>query len=294
MLCSIATFVRVILFICLLCLTVLADFFDPRVDPSTLCPWCDEPLPKAPSPWLITLIASVRQKSISDPRPTNPQGVWASPTVYAHVCARHAFEDQHIPMAEAKGWPTRIQWSEVGNRIVAMKERLQAIIDDVDEEFIPGRQKVGEEANRTEADKPVADDWEDEELQQARPRKGSVFWRDVVKNVRQQGSKQASGVRGQFSSFEKTQPGYYGELGFVIISQTIYDLFPPHSLDSDSTLPLIPSEFLQLILIPEAAVGLIMEDMNQSRKASIKTLRESAEYGVAMFPDEGGTNVGEN
>ncbi|OBZ65343.1 hypothetical protein A0H81_14649 [Grifola frondosa] len=79
----------------------------------------------------------------------------------------------------------------------------------------------------------------------------------------------------------------YGELGYIVIHQTIYNLFPPTSFDPDSTLPLTPTDFIQLILVPEAAVSLIMEDMSQTRAASIRTLRDSAEYGVAMFPDNG-------
>lgn len=187
-----------------------SDFFDPNIDPSTLCPWCDDPLPAAPSPLLLSLIATVRRKSSRDPRPTNPEGLWASPTVYAQVCARHAFEDEHIPMAEANGWPTRIQWSELADRIARRKEQLQAIINDLDEDFLPGRQKPEEkppEDDVTDNDGAGDEDHEDEELQKARPRKGSVFWKEVVKNVRKEGSKKASGVRGQFSSFEKTQPG---------------------------------------------------------------------------------------
>ena len=78
----------------------------------------------------------------------------------------------------------------------------------------------------------------------------------------------------------------YGELGYVIIHQTIYDLFPPASFPIDSTLPLSPTEFIQLILVPEAAVSLIREDLMQERAPALKTLRASTEYGVAMFPDE--------
>ena len=86
----------------------------------------------------------------------------------------------------------------------------------------------------------------------------------------------------------------YGELGYVILHQTIYDLFPPATFEADSTLPLVSGDFIRQVLIPEAALSLIMEDMSLNRHASLKILRESAEYGVAMFPDEGGTNVGEN
>ena len=72
----------------------------------------------------------------------------------------------------------------------------------------------------------------------------------------------------------------------MIISQTMYDMFPPTSFPPDSTLPLTPADFIQLILIPEAAVALIREDMDQTRAEAVVTLRDSAEYGVAMFPDD--------
>jgi hypothetical protein len=72
----------------------------------------------------------------------------------------------------------------------------------------------------------------------------------------------------------------------VIISQTIYDLFPPTEFPPNSTLPLTPTELIQHVLVPEAAMRLVMADMNQSRIEAIKTLRDSAQYGVAMFPDD--------
>lgn len=72
----------------------------------------------------------------------------------------------------------------------------------------------------------------------------------------------------------------------MMFSQTLYDLFPPATFPPNSTLPLTPVDFVQRVLLPEAAVSLIMEDMEQSRKAAIATMRESAQYGVAMFPDD--------
>lgn len=39
------------------------------------------------------------------------------------------------------------------------------------------------------------------------PTSRSVFWREVKKEVKNQGSRTVVGVKGQFSSFEKTQPG---------------------------------------------------------------------------------------
>ena len=82
----------------------------------------------------------------------------------------------------------------------------------------------------------------------------------------------------------------YGELGYLIIHQTIYQLFPPETISPDSTAPLTPSDFIQRILVPEAAVHLIVEDLQSTYSNAIKTLRESVEYGVAMFPDTGADN----
>lgn len=82
----------------------------------------------------------------------------------------------------------------------------------------------------------------------------------------------------------------YGELGYLIIHQTIYQLFPPDTIEPDSITPLTPADFIQRILVPEVAVRLIMEDLHSTYASALKTLRESVEYGVAMFPDTGGDN----
>jgi hypothetical protein len=85
----------------------------------------------------------------------------------------------------------------------------------------------------------------------------------------------------------------------VIIHQTLYSLFPPSSFDPTLIIPLTPPEFIQRILVPEAAVGLIMEDRfmdpknEKHKEQAVRILRESAAYGVAMFPDAD-TNGGAN
>ena len=85
----------------------------------------------------------------------------------------------------------------------------------------------------------------------------------------------------------------YGELGYVIIHQTLCDMFPPAGFHPDATLPLTPADLISLVLVPEAAVRLIMEDLSLPRDEAIETLRESVEYGVAMFPvDEGEGETG--
>ncbi|KAI0794127.1 RTC4-like domain-containing protein [Fomes fomentarius] len=237
------------------------------VDPKTLCPWCDERLPSEPTPHLRALMAAAKRVSRPEDRLANPLGLRAPLTAFVGVCQRHRFERDWIPRARRKGWPTKIAWDKLVARISRVKSDLKAIVDDVDEDFAPDVSQVS--SNK-------------------RPRKQNEFWQEVVKNVRQHGSRQTAGARGQFQHFNKTQPGYYGELGYVIIHQTLCDLFPPADFHPDATLPLTPSDFIALVLVPEAAVRLIIDDLSLPRDKAIETLRESVEYGVAMFPaDEG-------
>src|SRR6266702_2015739 len=89
----------------------------------------------------------------------------------------------------------------------------------------------------------------------------------------------------------------YGELGSMILHQTLYNMFPPSLFDARSIAPLTPQDFIQRVLVPEAALALIMEDTGQDRIQAVRTMRESAGYGVAMFPDtsEGpGVGAGED
>ncbi|CDO69661.1 hypothetical protein BN946_scf184851.g49 [Trametes cinnabarina] len=251
-------------------------FLDPSVDPSTLCPWCDERLPSNPTPYLTSLIEGARRRSYPDDRPTNPLGLRAPPMVFVTVCQRHRFERVWIPRARRRGWPTRIDWGSFRGRIEKLEDKLRAIVDDVDEDFVPGAQ--------------VRPSTSGKERARSMPRKENEFWQEVVQNVRQQGSRQTAGVRGQFLHFNKTQPGYYGELGYMIIHQTLCDLFPPASFDPAAALPLTPADFIAHVLVPEAALNLIMEDLNLSREDALKTLRDSVEYGVAMFPVDEGEN----
>ena len=166
--------------------SAITVFLDPSVDPKTLCPWCDERPPDEPTPHLRALISAAKRVSHPEDRLTNPIGLRAPPAAFVGVCQRHRFERDWIPRARQKGWPTRIVWDRLADRVNRLKATLQAIVDDVDEDFVP-------DVPRRSAS--------------GRPRKENEFWQEVVKNVRQQGSRQTTGVRGQFMHFNKTQPG---------------------------------------------------------------------------------------
>lgn len=62
-------------------------------------------------------------------------------------------------------------------------------------------------------------------------------------------------------------------------------------MDSSLFVPLASGDFLQRILVPEAALRLIMEDLEltgeEGTAEALKVMRESSAYGAGMFPDDG-------
>lgn len=77
-------------------------------------------------------------------------------------------------------------------RIERLKGRLEAIVGEVDEDFVPGATAQEDAKGKGK---------------ERRPRRDNEFWQEVVKNVREQGSRQTTGMRGQFLHFNKIQPG---------------------------------------------------------------------------------------
>ncbi|KAI5895137.1 uncharacterized protein SCHCODRAFT_02618683 [Schizophyllum commune H4-8] len=221
-------------------------------DARELCPYCDELLPSSPTPTLTRMLEEVAKKSRPAPRPSNPRGRKAQLRHFAIVCQRHRFERDVLPDAERKGWPKKIDWSALPSRVRHLRDELQEILED-------------------EVDHG-----------------GCVFWKELAKEIKEKGTRAATGVAGQFENFEKVQIGYYGEQGAAIITQTLYSMFPMDLIDPDKVFPLSPSEFLQRVLLPEAGLRLIEEDRARGAADALRTLRESAKYGVAMFPDDSG------
>jgi hypothetical protein len=142
------------------------------VDPSSLCPFCDEKLPLNPSPFYRSLLEAARRKARPDPRPTNPRGLKVMMSIYVASCKRHRFEVHQIPEAVAKGWPTDIDFGKVRERVERLAGGLAKL--------------VRNEGNAREE---------------------SIYWTTVTAEVRKLGTRAASGVKGQFESFERTQPG---------------------------------------------------------------------------------------
>jgi hypothetical protein len=161
---------------------------DPNVDPDSLCPFCDEPLPEEPTALFKKFLESVKKQATRDSRPTNPRGLKAPIGAFAELCQRHRFESKLLPLAKEKKWPVNIRWEDLEGRIRAMENDLTALVldrspeDDNDVELIREDEVSG-------------------------PRSRCTFWKEAVKDVKQRGANVVAGVRGQFETFEKTQPG---------------------------------------------------------------------------------------
>ncbi|KAF5362164.1 hypothetical protein D9756_002656 [Leucocoprinus leucothites] len=254
-------------------------FMSPAVDPKTLCPYCDSRLPSSPTPFFLKLLESTLSKSCLDPRSTNPLGRKASLSTFVAVCQRHDFETEVLPEAEAKGWPKTINWEELADRVLKMKPALEEIIHD-----------------SGEADTHALVEDEGEGLMTSfiskGPRIQCVFWREAMKSLLKSGARAMADVRGQFLDFEKSQPGYYGELGQIIIQQTLFNMFPLDSFDLKLIKPFTANDFIQRVLVPEVALRLIMEDRGLKgligAETALPILRESTTYGVTMFPEDSG------
>ncbi|KAJ3023702.1 hypothetical protein HKX48_001592 [Thoreauomyces humboldtii] len=117
-------------------------------------------------------------------------------------------------------------------------------------------------------------------------KRARAFYKEV-------GERKAQGAEGRLKAVAGLSCGYYGTKGGRAISGACFDIFMRAKdgekplLTSDATSPLPPIEFLQDVLVPEAAVMLIMEDQRMDWHCAHALLNESADYGTAMFPDNG-------
>lgn len=82
----------------------------------------------------------------------------------------------------------------------------------------------------------------------------------------------------------KVTPYSYGEQGLWEIHHAITAVIPEDSIDAEQIYPLSPKDFIRRVLIPKAAVLLLMEDRALTREDALKLKAESSRYGSAVFP----------
>ncbi|KAG8838914.1 hypothetical protein FRC18_002142 [Serendipita sp. 400] len=223
-----------------------------NIDPSLLCPFCDQRLPEYPSAMLRRMLKQLERTAKPEPRIGNSLGLSASLEVFAPFCLRHEAEAKEFPKGRKNGWPTTLDPRALAKRTRKLKSHLQAIIDE--------------------------------------PDKGS-FLRPLQKAAKDHGKGAVNGAKANWYNFENATAGYYGEQGFAIISQVLFDLFP--DISPEKTQPLDISNYFSVVLVPETAVLLIQQDLQEKepaldkgplRSQALQVLRSSRKYGEAMFP----------
>ncbi|KAJ6577693.1 hypothetical protein B0H19DRAFT_932439 [Mycena capillaripes] len=217
------------------------------VDEATICPYCDTPLPESPSEILLKMFRKARSCSSADPRPGNGQGLMAATPIRAPVCSRHQFEHDLVPMALEHSWKTSLDRPDIERRLKHKKAVFEALIDDW----------AGNEDG---------------------PRGENPFWIAAVANI----GHSRGGLASTYATFQKTQPGYYGEVGTRIIHEVFTRLL---QCTEDAARPLSVDQFLALVLTPKAGVQLIMEDLLVDRQDAEQVMYASSIYGAQMFPD---------
>lgn len=227
----------------------MAQSESPGTDAPRLCPYCDSVLPEGLSDTFEDLLRGAFQKSWPAPRAANPYALKASAQIYAEVCERHRFEVSILPRAIRAGWPTTIDFDRLPERITQHRQILDRILDNPS---------------------------------------SSSFFHDMMDTVAKVGVRVAESAMGQFATFQRVQPGYYGERGAMVLHQIMLLLYPLQDLRRviDRFAPLSEMTVRTSILLPEAALSLIMEDQGVSRADALKIMRSSSRYGNMMFPDD--------
>ncbi|GAA6006774.1 uncharacterized protein JCM10292_005446 [Rhodotorula paludigena] len=242
----------------------LLDDRDVSIDPDTLCPFCDAPLPDKPSRELLALKQSLLRQP-HDNRPTL-KNARAVRFVDQHVvrtsafCKRHTEERTIIPEGIKRGWPRTIAWDQLPKRI--------------DRQIAPHLTKIIFGQQKSSFFERAKAKWEE-----LRGRRGNVI--------------------DEWGDFDIEEPGYYGPRGLEIIQSTLHELFTRTQpiLTAPRVAPLSVDWYLRRVLSPECAVELLRHDLARNSgdggggasgdRAEAEQLRaESRAYGRAMFPVE--------
>jgi hypothetical protein len=139
-----------------------------NIDPSKLCPFCDELLPEQPSDKLKMLLRAASNRAVNRARPANKLGLKAPLQVYIGVCERHRFEAKLLPQAAKAGWPTTIDFNAIPMRLMDRQDLFEGILKD-----------------------PTT----------------SSFFCESLEHVQAVGLRVAESAMGQYATFERSQPG---------------------------------------------------------------------------------------
>ncbi|GAA5895753.1 uncharacterized protein JCM6883_001611 [Sporobolomyces salmoneus] len=223
-----------------------------ELDASMLCPFCDQPLPAEPSDRLVSLKRYLLERPHLESRHSvrNPKAKYLPIVEIASFCQLHKVERTVIPEGRKNGYPMKIDWKALPERIeTEIAPHLSQII-------------LGETPSRF-LDR-AKQDWE-----------------------RNNGYKRTN-VTAEWDSFHLEEPGYYGPRGFECIHSTLRQLFTADNplLTESHIAPFSSDFYLRRILVPETALELIRLDLDLERdeeglERAGQVLEQSRAFGKA-------------
>ncbi|KAK7038549.1 hypothetical protein R3P38DRAFT_2615724 [Favolaschia claudopus] len=218
----------------------------PPIDPTVLCPFCDQPLPANSSSKLLSMGKKLLASSWPDPLPNNQlHRKLPTVTLAAAYCARHRFEYAELQAALLQGWPADPDFQHLFQRVLDLATCLRGVIHkflDSNEFFVAARAHYGQHIS------------------------------------------QRSTLMARYANNRECQhgTGYYGERGYQIIYPTLCFIFPDLLDLLNTAQPLTYDILIREVLIPEATVRLIQSDLEVDRVRAVTILRDSYQFGLGL------------
>ncbi|KAK7027185.1 hypothetical protein R3P38DRAFT_2623899 [Favolaschia claudopus] len=218
----------------------------PPIDPTMLCPFCDEALPADSSRRLRAMGKKLLSSSWPDPLPDNPlHRKLPTMSLAAAYCARHRFEHTELQRALLHGWPSDPDFQHLFQRVLALATCLRGVIHkylDSNEFFVAARAHYGQQIS------------------------------------------QRSTLKAKYANNRECKhgTGYYGERGYQIIYPTLCFLFPDLPNLLSACQPLTYDILIREVLIPEATVRLIQADLEVDHTRAVAILHESYQFGLGL------------
>ncbi|KAJ7917653.1 hypothetical protein B0H13DRAFT_1994483 [Mycena leptocephala] len=214
-----------------------------------LCSYCDQDLPTIQSEVLLAMEQKLHEISWSDPLDDNPQhrGI-PQMRMTVDYCARHRFERDHLPEGIHVGWPFNPKFSRLFHRILDLGQPLRNMCMNLAQSpfFLAACEYYGDKVT------------------------------------------QRSSLGAQFASNRLSEhgTGYYGERGYEILDTTLRFIFPDCQDFVRKFHPLTYNIAIREVLIPEATIHIIQNDLNIELKEAIVVLKESHTFGLVLHPSE--------
>jgi hypothetical protein len=221
----------------------------PEGELGQLCPYCNEPLPDPPSETLKSLHRRLLPMTRPAQNLENPNARSGRAAVYMNFCERHQFENKQLPMAKARGWPIKLEFSQLPGRIKGLSDVLTEFVEGPEADGPNDFLKAAKSAHRVT------------------PGTGNRALRSMG-----------------FATFQQHGAGYYGERGVIVAMQILRKIIPENSFSLTPFEPLGWYAVLEEVVVPTLFTHLIADDLSLSMEEASRTLHESREFGNNMHP----------